>query len=107
MVIGRRGSEKDHGQSTVKLENPRFSWDSKNGCIAITKTGVRDFTGQSKHDYHISVSLAELAEMLDTVSDDPAVDSPGAVASAFAKSLRSLMRLTTVSIGGSVSRDKE
>jgi hypothetical protein len=107
MKITRVGSEKNHGAKAVKLENPRFTWDSDNNCITIKKSGVTDFLGVSKHDYNISVSLGELAEMLDLVSEEPSVDSPGAISVALAKSLKSLIRLTTVIAGGTVLRSPE
>jgi hypothetical protein len=107
MTMNRHGSEKNHGSSMVKLGSPRFKWDSANGLIAVKQAAVSDFSGQSRHNYHITLSLEELAEILEQVSENAAVDSPGAVSGAFSKTLKALVCLTTFSARGTVLRSRE
>jgi hypothetical protein len=107
MIIRRRGAEKDHGESSVKIDDPHIVWDPAGNCIEFRESKVADFTGPSKHDYRISVTLEELREMLDVVSEHPATDSPSLVAGALAHSLRSLVRIASVCVGATFARPKE
>ena len=104
MIIKRRGSGRDHGPKSVAIEDARFRWEEGDECVRITKRSVNDFTGASTHDYFIDISLEEVAEMLKVIAAGPAVQSPKAVSERLASSIKDLVRLTYVCLGGKVAR---
>jgi hypothetical protein len=104
MIISRCGSGRNHGIKNVSLENGNIEW--REDSIRITKRDVTDFNGSAQHDYFINIRLDELAGMLAVVANDGAADAPEAISSAFAKSVKSLVRLTYLGLGGKVAPPK-
>jgi hypothetical protein len=104
MTIKRKGSGRDHGIKSVPIEDARFRWEEDDGCIRITKRGVTDFGGASTHDYFIDISLEEVAEMLKVIAADPAVEAPKVVSERLGSSVKDLVRLTYVCLGGKVGK---
>ena len=107
MKITRRATERSHGWLTVsELGNPEMEWDSDAGCIVVMQRRARTrsgFASSSTHHYKVSVSLSELAQMLDAVSEKAAVNAPDKVSTALTTSLRSLLRIANVCSGVTLS----
>jgi len=99
MKIQRRGSAADHGPSSVELKKPMISWDSKNACIKFRENSIPDFLTTSQHDYEVSISLAELENILSIIGQKPVNDSPEIISSALSPSLRPLLRIVSICIG--------
>ena len=99
MKIQRRGSGADHGPSSVDLKKPTVSWDSKNALIEFRENSIPDFSTTSRHDYKVSISLAELAKILSIIGEKPVNDSPEIISSALSPSLRPLLRIVSICIG--------
>ncbi len=100
MLISRRATVRNHGAGKVELDNPQIYWDPKRQLIVFSQLKLKGFTPSvTKHDYQVSVSLEELRQVLDALSDGPALDSPGIVSSALSRGLRALVRLASVCVG--------
>ncbi len=99
MKITRRGSYADHGTKSIELKEPRLSWDAKDGCIKIKQDSIGDFSTGSRHDYDVSISLSELADILNVVGEKPVNDTPEIISSSLSKSLKPLLRIVFTCIG--------
>lgn len=97
MHIRRRGSERDHGLVGTHLSPRTIAWDPAQSAVEITSWFVNDFNTPARHDWYISVSLPELAAMIDAAASALGGPDSTKVASAFAPSLTSLLRLATES----------
>ena len=65
MKIKRRGANRDHGTTSIDLNEPQVNFTD--GKVKLHKYWVHDFNGQSQHDYFVDVNLAEFFKMFDVV----------------------------------------
>lgn len=99
MKILRRGSTADHGQKSIDLKSPDVKWDARNESIVFRKRSVVNFSGASKHDYEVSLSLKEIGLILSVVGEKPVEESPKAISSTLSIYLRQLLRLVSTCVG--------
>jgi hypothetical protein len=64
MKISRRGAAADHGESSITLKNPNFSWNTAQKTIEIDKGNIRDFNTDAHHNYTISLSPEEAQKII-------------------------------------------
>lgn len=74
MEITRRGSAYNYGKRTMSLNNPRFSCDKSQASVIVESSNVKDFNGESHHDYTAILSSDELVEILNTLAASAMVD---------------------------------
>jgi hypothetical protein len=98
MKVSRRGASADFGESSIEFKTPGFSWNPANSCITIKQSRVRDFSTDSRHNYTVSLSLAEVQGLLLAISD-AAVADPTAFEKGLEPSLKPLLRLQAVVAG--------
>jgi len=96
--ISRRGAAADFGENSVDLTAPAFSWNRKNSCINIKKSSVKDFSTNSRHNYTVCLSLSEVRDLLQTMSDAAILD-PAPFAKGLESSLKHILRIQTVVVG--------
>lgn len=97
ITISRKGTGKDHGSSKIQLNDSLISWNSLNKTICIGQDGIEDFRSKSHHDYNISISLNEIAEILNAIAEEGlTVDSENTetIISDLLPSLRSIIQLS-------------
>lgn len=68
MKISRHGTYANHGCACIHIQKPSVSWNKTRKMVEIRKVGVKDFNTNSRHSYTVSLSLDELAEVLDVVA---------------------------------------
>jgi hypothetical protein len=98
MKISRRGTAADHGESSIELKTPTFSWRKYDSSFTIKQSNVRDFSTKSHHGYTISLSLPELTSFLQAVSDAACAD-PTLFEKNLESSLKALTRIQAVVAG--------
>ena len=98
MKIARSGSKRYSGKASIEISKPSVRWSKDAAEIIISKDGVRDFSGSSRHDYEVTMSLDELAAVLD-VAANPTPEGAASVGSKLENSLRALLRLVSFSVG--------
>ena len=104
MKISRYGSTAFHSVSTIELDSPNFSWDSKTMCITVKQSKIKDFSSKSNHDYTISLSLNDVQKLLAALSEG-ASSEPAIFEKNLESSLKSLTRLQAI-IAGIVPNQK-
>lgn len=98
MIISRRGARADHGESSIELDEPVFSWDKAGSCVTLKRRYVKDFSTSSRHSYTVKLSLVEINDMLQALAD-AAISDPCQFEKALEPSLKSLLRLQAVAAG--------
>lgn len=98
MKISRRGASADFGESSIELNAPVYSWNLVNSCITIKKSRVKDFSTDSRHNYSVCLSLADVQGMLQAVSD-AAMSDPKTFEKGLESSLKPLLRIQAVVAG--------
>ena len=98
MKISRRGASADFGESGIKFKTPGFSWNPTASCLTIKQSRVKDFSTDSRHNYTISLSLADMQSLLLTLSE-AAVSDPVTFENGLGSSLKPLVRLQAVVAG--------
>ena len=98
MKISRRGASADFGESSVELNAPTFAWNSATSCITIKKSRVKDFSTDSRHNYTVQLSLAEVQSLLLAISDAAILDPP-TFEKGLEPSLKPILRLQAVVAG--------
>lgn len=98
MKISRRGASADFGESSIEFKSPTFAWNDSASCLTAKQSRVKDFSTGSRHNYTVSLSVAEINGLLQALSD-AAVSDPSAFGKALEPSLRSLLRLQAVAAG--------
>jgi hypothetical protein len=94
----RRGSLRDEGDAGVEFRNPQWSWDRETKRITMQAEWVLDFRGSARHDYTITLSMADLRAILH--SANVAVTGPGSeVGAELGASVRDLVNLLAASFG--------
>jgi len=63
MKIDRFGSSRNHGMSTITLQEPKFWWNPGAAQFEIRKEAVQDFSTDAAHDYTLSFSADEIASI--------------------------------------------
>jgi len=97
MNIVRRGSKYNYGARAVTFENARFSCDSS-GAVLIEANGVKDFTGESHHNYTVTLEPEDLVQVLSTLAACASAN-PTQVEQALSSALKSLVQLQYVVAG--------
>jgi hypothetical protein len=67
MLIVRRGTSRNHGQSSIELKKPTVAWDSPTEAVVVCSRNVRDFATLACHNYTITISRDELRLLLETL----------------------------------------
>jgi len=67
MKIDRSGSYRDHGNSSIELNSPKFSWNAYSGKLEIRQEAITDFNTESRHDYRVTLTTDEIAKLLEAV----------------------------------------
>ena len=98
MKISRRGTSADHGESSIELKTPSFAWRKSDSSITIKQSNVRDFSTKSHHSYTVSISLPELNNLSQLLSDAACAD-PGSFEKNLEHSLKALVRIQAVAAG--------
>lgn len=97
MNIVRRGSAYNYGKRTISFEGARFSVDPK-GAVLIEATGVKDFTGESHHDYTVTLEPEDLVQVLSVLAASASAN-PGVAEQSLSSALKSLVQLQYVVAG--------
>ena len=95
MFIWRRGAERDQGYRSTSFNPSQIAWDTSSNAVVIAAYDVPDFTGESHHNWTISLSLREIQKMIVAASTAIGGDNSASVASEMAPALTSLLRLAT------------
>ena len=98
MEITRRGSTYNYGKRTVSLNTPRFSCNTSQVSVTIESNNVKDFTGESHHDYTVVLSPDELVEIFNTLAASAMAD-PEKFENTLTPALKSLIRLSHIASG--------
>jgi hypothetical protein len=98
MKISRRGASADFGESRIQFSAPAFSWNLENSCITIKQSRVKDFSTGSRHNYTVCLSLMELQDLLQVISD-AAISNPVFFEKNLESSLKHLLRVQAVIAG--------
>jgi len=96
--ITRRGSTYNYGKRTVSLNSPRVSCDKSQASVTIESNNVKDFTGESHHDYTAVLNSDELVEILNALATS-AMGDPKKFESILSPALRSLIQLSHIASG--------
>ena len=95
MQIKRRGSERDHGSASTELVIRSTAWDIKSKSIEVTAWFVPDFSTAARHDWYISITLEELASMLNAAASAVGSIDTEQVGASLMPSLTAVLRLAT------------
>jgi len=98
MKIDRHGSGAFHGVSSIEFQAPKFKWNNDNMSAQIIQNRVKDFTGGSRHDYVVSLSLNEISQLIRATADVATLD-PAAFSPHMANLLAPLLQLQAVGSG--------
>lgn len=98
MKISRRGAAADFGESSIEFKTPGFAWNPTGSCLTIKQSRVKDFSTDSRHNYTVSLSLAEVQSLLLALSD-AATSDPTTFEKGLDSSLKPLIRLQAVVAG--------
>lgn len=98
MDISRRGSSADHGPSSINLKDPSVSWNEINKVVEIKKGRVKDFSGKSHHNYKVSLSLDDVANIIHAVAS-AANTNPELLAEMQEQTLKSLLQIQAAIVG--------
>lgn len=99
MKIARYGSTANHGTSAIDLKKIRVAWDSDTKSIIIRSNSIRDFNTDSNHNYRISISLDELASIINILGSEGVDSCPDTIEQEFDKSIKSLNRMAYAASG--------
>lgn len=92
MKLIRKGYAADHGSTEVDLGKVKFTWDERSQSVKGASTSPVTFGTSANHAYTISLSLAEVGQILDQVSA-LAIANPVAVSSIFSNKVIQLLRI--------------
>ena len=98
MKISRRGASADFGESSIELNAPAFAWNTTDAPITIRQSGIKDFTTDSRHNYTLRLSLPEIQNLLQAISD-AAISEPHIFEKGLEQSIKPLLRLQAVVAG--------
>lgn len=98
MKISRRGASADFGESSIEFKSPTFAWSSEGACLTVKQSRVKDFSTDSRHNYTVRLSLAEIQGLLLAISD-AAISDPPTFEKGLAQSIKPLVRLQAVVAG--------
>lgn len=98
MKISRIGTSANHGESSIELNSPKFSWNSVDSCITIKQSRVRDFSTTSRHNYTVRLSLTEIQGLLQALSE-AAISDPNTFEQGLESSIKPLIRIQAVVAG--------
>ena len=96
MRISRTGSRADHGTYEIACESSFASWCYDDKDVGIHASHVRDFDTPARHNYTISLSCGEVADLVAEVSKGLDSDARAAIAEAFAPHLAALLQIASV-----------
>lgn len=98
MLISRWGSGAFHGTETRGLQ-PKISWDADKECIVLKDTYVHDFNTYAHHDYKISISLEEIADIINVLGLKALLESPDEIDEGLTPAFKALTRLKNLLSG--------
>jgi hypothetical protein len=98
MKITRHGASADFGESSIEFKTPGFSWNQPAACFTIKQSRVKDFSTDSRHNYTVWLSLAEVQSLLLALSH-AATSDPTTFEKGLDSSLKPLIRLQAVVAG--------
>lgn len=98
MKIFRRGASADFGENSIDLNAPAFSWNREKSCINLKISSVKDFSTNSRHNYTVCLSLSEVRDLLQAISDAANLD-PAPFAKGLESSLKQILRIQSVVVG--------
>ena len=98
MKIERHGFQRIQGFPRIEFNSPKFAWDGNNSSITIKDRNIKDFSTDSRHDYTVYLSLEEIQDLFQAVSQ-AAVNDPNTFQKALEKSEKQLIRLIAVIAG--------
>lgn len=98
MKISRRGSNADHGPSSIELNPSAFSWDKLNAALTIRSRYVSDFSTNSKHDYTVTIGIDEINQIVHALSE-AAISEPNYFEKTMESSIKDMLRILIVLSG--------
>lgn len=98
MEVIRCGSKYNYGERKVSLNNLRFSYDESLASVIIKSSGVKNFTGESRHDYTVILSSDELVEVVSVLAALAVID-PRKFEDILSPALKPLIKLGLVASG--------
>jgi len=107
MKIKRIGSSSNRGYSSVELDKPTIRWDKIEKTIDVYQGSRKNFSGTSRHDYTVKISLSELSDLIAVIGGDSLVDISDEVALHLSPKLRELIRIQKACIGEVMSSGNE
>ena len=98
MKISRHGFAAYYGESSIEFTTPEIDWNSADSCIRIKQLNLRDFSNSSHHNYTVQLSLAEIQEILQVISN-AVFSEPQTFEKGLESSMKSLARIQAVVAG--------
>jgi len=98
MKIARSGSAAFHGVYEIQFPSPKFSWNAGEKLLQVRQTRVEDFSSNARHDYALSITVAELSQLI-AVAADAAMQDPAAFVDDLSEAIAGLTRLQAVAAG--------
>lgn len=98
MEISRRGTSVNYGEYSITLENPIIEWNKSKSGIILKKSGVRDFSSKSNHDYTIAFSSKELVQMFSEMAA-AALSDPKSFEEQMGSALKNICQINAVLAG--------
>ena len=95
MQIERHGSRRNCGSTKTSLSFNSPKWDGDTESVKFTAYFVRDFDDATEHDWYVSVTLDELASMLEAAATAVGGADSEIIAATFSQSLTPMLRLAT------------
>lgn len=99
MKISRSGSARNEGSSFIEFKSPTFrirGTGVRTAVLVIEQRVVKDFLGESRHDYEAVISLSEFAQQVNVISEASGGPQAKAIAKELAASVPDLLRLALV-----------
>ena len=98
MKIARSGSAAFHGLYEIQFHSPKFTWNAAESHLQVRQSRVEDFNSGARHDYALSMTVAELSQLI-AVAADAAMENPALFAEDLSNVLAGLTRLQAVAAG--------
>jgi hypothetical protein len=96
--IERIGHSANHGIKELKVTSTKVTWKPMTDSVAFRAMNVRDFDSAARHNYTVSISLEECAEVIKLLGGELARKSPDKLAAAMSPALLQLLRLVNVCV---------
>jgi len=98
MNIKRYGASAYHGISQVNLPCPVITWDVALQGLKVTKSNVKDFSTEARHNYIVEFPVEDICMLLNVLAG-AAKENPSQFEQTLECSLKSLAMLQAVASG--------